>query len=624
MHQINAIYSTNNSSTFLNSQTTSSLPQVVAPAPLTITANSQTKVYGAALPTLTASYSGFVNGNTSASLTTLPTLSTTASTASYVGSYPIQAAGAVDPNYTIGYATGTLTVTSAPVAVSVVPLVTNSRPTLTLTGTAVAPSPNAGIASVSVLVNGQTTPATVSGNTWSATLSTPPAGTYNVQVTANDNAGNTGTVTATGALVVNAVTATTLNLSGSSFSFTGGLTPATWTILVNGSKVTNIPSTTTAVIFTGTGASATATITGASATGESAAIAPGQATFNGVGTSGPYTVTATNLLSATVTSGGSGSLSVTDTSGGNTLTELPTSTTLASAGNSAQAIVANGFNNVLATATGAGSSTVANLFGSSAADTFTANPQTAVMQPTVGTSYRLQADGFATVRGTGGAGGDKALLTDAAGGVFNATTTTTTLSGTGYNIIANNFKSVQATAVGPADAATLRAGPGTNVFVGGKGKSEFEGVNYNNIAQGFFAVNAYGAASGYNTALLTDSAGNATATLKPANRHPQRRPRRHGLVPDQPGVRFPDDPGIRDLAGRKQHGDPSRARRPPPTPSPRPRPTPRSCRPPGILTGSTCEVSARSRPRPPMPPTRRTSTIRRATIPSPTRPPAPR
>ena len=38
--------------------------------PLTITADDQTKVYGAALPTLTASYTGFVNGDTAASLTT--------------------------------------------------------------------------------------------------------------------------------------------------------------------------------------------------------------------------------------------------------------------------------------------------------------------------------------------------------------------------------------------------------------------------------------------------------------------------------------------------------------------------------------------------------------------------
>ena len=37
---------------------------------LTITANDQTKMYGAANPALTASYSGFVNGDTAASLTT--------------------------------------------------------------------------------------------------------------------------------------------------------------------------------------------------------------------------------------------------------------------------------------------------------------------------------------------------------------------------------------------------------------------------------------------------------------------------------------------------------------------------------------------------------------------------
>jgi hypothetical protein len=480
---------------------------------LTITANSQSKVYGTALPTLTASYSGWVNGDTSASLATLPLVSTVATTASHVGSYPIQAAGAVDPNYSISYVGGNLTVTPATVVVSVTPLVTDSHSTLTLTGTAVAPAPNSGIASVSVLVNGQTTPATVSGDTWSATCSAPPAGTYNVQATATDNAGNSGAVTASGALVVNA--GTTLSLSGTSFSFTGGLTPASWTVLVNGSKVTNIPATTTAIVFTGTGTSATAAIAGASATGESAAISLGKATFDGVGSSGPYTVTATNLFSATLTSGGSGSLSVTDAIGGNSLTESPTGTALASSSNSAQAMVANGFNNVIATAAGAGSSTVASLFGSNAADTFTANPQSAVMQPTAGTSYRLEADGFKTVRGTGGVGGDTALLTDAAGGTFNATGVNATLSGTGYSIMVNNFASVQATAVGPSDTATLQASPGSSVFAGSKGKSEFKAVNYDNVANGFFTVCADGATLGSNTALLTDGAGNATVTLGP-------------------------------------------------------------------------------------------------------------
>ena len=42
----------------------------VNPASLTITANNATKAAGQVNPTFTASYSGFVNGDTSASLTT--------------------------------------------------------------------------------------------------------------------------------------------------------------------------------------------------------------------------------------------------------------------------------------------------------------------------------------------------------------------------------------------------------------------------------------------------------------------------------------------------------------------------------------------------------------------------
>ncbi|OYV76000.1 MAG: hypothetical protein B7Z74_00780 [Deltaproteobacteria bacterium 21-66-5] len=92
----------------------------ITPATLTVTANAQTKIYGAALPTLTASYSGFVNGDTAASLTTAPTLATTATAASHVSGspYAISASGAVDPNYTITYVAGALTVTPAPLTIT--------------------------------------------------------------------------------------------------------------------------------------------------------------------------------------------------------------------------------------------------------------------------------------------------------------------------------------------------------------------------------------------------------------------------------------------------------------------------------------------------------------------------
>ena len=114
-YPITAVYSGDSN---YSSGTSSTLTQVVNKAALNITANNATKVYGAVLPSLTASYTGFVNGDTSASLTTQPTLTTTATAASAVGTYPITAAGAVDPNYTITYTAGTLTVTAAPLTIT--------------------------------------------------------------------------------------------------------------------------------------------------------------------------------------------------------------------------------------------------------------------------------------------------------------------------------------------------------------------------------------------------------------------------------------------------------------------------------------------------------------------------
>src|SRR5213075_3607206 len=60
----------------------------VDPVALTITADNKHKAYGAVLPALTASYAGFVNGDTAATLglagNSLPTLSSTATAASHV------------------------------------------------------------------------------------------------------------------------------------------------------------------------------------------------------------------------------------------------------------------------------------------------------------------------------------------------------------------------------------------------------------------------------------------------------------------------------------------------------------------------------------------------------------
>jgi hypothetical protein len=89
----------------------------VTAVPLTIAANNKSMTYGGSLPSLTASYTGLVNGDSSASLTTQPTLST-APANSPAGSYTITASGAVDPDYTISYVTGALAIGKAALTIT--------------------------------------------------------------------------------------------------------------------------------------------------------------------------------------------------------------------------------------------------------------------------------------------------------------------------------------------------------------------------------------------------------------------------------------------------------------------------------------------------------------------------
>ena len=92
---------------------TGTVQLVLNKAPLTITAEDKTRAYNVSNPVFTAKYVGFVNGDTYQTLTTPVALNTTATKSSAVGSYPITASGAVAANYTIGYVTGSLTVTQA-------------------------------------------------------------------------------------------------------------------------------------------------------------------------------------------------------------------------------------------------------------------------------------------------------------------------------------------------------------------------------------------------------------------------------------------------------------------------------------------------------------------------------
>ena len=138
----------------------------VLPASLTVEDPTPTVHYGSPVPALTPAYQGFVNGDTASSLTTAPTCTTTATSSSPPASYPVTCSGAVDPDYTITYTAGSVTVGAAPLAVK--------APKLAVTMGAVVP---ALIPAYQGFVNGDTassltTPATC---TTTATSSSPPA-----------------------------------------------------------------------------------------------------------------------------------------------------------------------------------------------------------------------------------------------------------------------------------------------------------------------------------------------------------------------------------------------------------------------------------------------------------------
>jgi sugar lactone lactonase YvrE len=88
----------------------------IAKASLIATADDENRAQGMANPTLTITYTGFVNGETAAVLDTPPTASTTATANSPVGSYPIILSGGSDKNYVLMLQNGTLTVTFTPTA----------------------------------------------------------------------------------------------------------------------------------------------------------------------------------------------------------------------------------------------------------------------------------------------------------------------------------------------------------------------------------------------------------------------------------------------------------------------------------------------------------------------------
>jgi gliding motility-associated-like protein len=147
---------------------------------LTITAADKQKTYGEANPTLTFIYSGLVNGDTKVS--TEPSISTTATASSNVGTYPIELSGGADANYTITLVNGTLTVGKKDLTITAADkqkVYGEANPTLTFT--------------YSGLVNGDTKVSTEPSISTTATASSN-VGTYSIELTGGADANYTITL----------------------------------------------------------------------------------------------------------------------------------------------------------------------------------------------------------------------------------------------------------------------------------------------------------------------------------------------------------------------------------------------------------------------------------------------
>ena len=118
----------------------------VAPAPLTVRAVDAVKRFGAPLPAFTATATGFVNGDSFASLAGTLVLATTATQQGAVGAYPIVASGVSSSNYAIAFVNGTLSVIrgTVDVTVAISPEPSGYEAPMTLTASVSAGIPAAG------------------------------------------------------------------------------------------------------------------------------------------------------------------------------------------------------------------------------------------------------------------------------------------------------------------------------------------------------------------------------------------------------------------------------------------------------------------------------------------------
>jgi hypothetical protein len=276
----------------------------VVPGPLTVRTNDAVKAYGVSLPGFTAAFTGLVNGDTPASLGGALGFATAATSSSPVGTYAVTPAGLSSPNYAIAFASGTLSIVKAPVAMTLTASPTPSGLDMPITFTAtVASAPGAPTAPAGTVrfFDGTTLlgTGTLAGNTATLLTGGLTAGAHTIEARYDGDASfEVGSRTATHVVTTAAATpAITLTTSRQPATTTQSMTfTATITVATSGSIAFYDGGT---LLGSGSIASGRATLTVASLAAGSHAIT---ARFQG-NASAPPVISA--VLVQSITAGGS-------------------------------------------------------------------------------------------------------------------------------------------------------------------------------------------------------------------------------------------------------------------------------------------------------------------------------
>jgi hypothetical protein len=210
----------------------------VTRAPLSTTAENAIRPFGQANPPFTARFTGFVNGDTQASLRGAVQLSTRATPRSPPGGYPIIPSGPTSPDYSVMFVPGTLTVNTASTAINL-----NASPSdpavnrLVTFSALVTPNPGTNVAAptgtVTFFIDGSATAAATSAMVnGRASLSTTFGGGFH-SVTAIYN-GNSNFATSTSS-VATAQVACTRSITGPSPSV--AITGRSGTVCIRNARI---------------------------------------------------------------------------------------------------------------------------------------------------------------------------------------------------------------------------------------------------------------------------------------------------------------------------------------------------------------------------------------------------